>query len=266
MSDISLPTRKRSNSIIPVEFLNDTSDGGMERAALAAVFGVREYTESKIFWNVEEDSIGHYIEEQHNQDTTTTTSYKQAQQQQQQSSSSYTTHRHVSPLTQSKVLPIIPVVSEFDDFWSEVGQNSKQSINTTTKTTHGFNFMEIPTPKDLSNSPPSLFDLIQSNENSNLILWGIIHKNNTIPSTAPSQDTSTIEKKKKSRWSAQQLIPKIIKKKASLQHISSSSAASVCSLVSTPAEESRVIEAATIEKLVEKLTISLGKKKKKKRS
>ncbi|KAI9007583.1 hypothetical protein CLU79DRAFT_840460 [Phycomyces nitens] len=47
---IPAPRRKRNNSIIPLEFLNDTSEGGRERAALATVFGVKDYADSKIFW------------------------------------------------------------------------------------------------------------------------------------------------------------------------------------------------------------------------
>lgn len=49
-SAIPAPRRKRNNSLIPPELMNDNSEGGRERAALATVFGVREYTESKIFW------------------------------------------------------------------------------------------------------------------------------------------------------------------------------------------------------------------------
>lgn len=49
-SAIPPPRRKRNNSLIPPELMNDNSEGGRERAALATVFGVREYTESKIFW------------------------------------------------------------------------------------------------------------------------------------------------------------------------------------------------------------------------
>lgn len=48
--ETALPARrKRNHSIIPVELMNP-SEGGMERAALATVFGVREYTEPKVFW------------------------------------------------------------------------------------------------------------------------------------------------------------------------------------------------------------------------
>ncbi|KAI8065485.1 hypothetical protein BC940DRAFT_83268 [Gongronella butleri] len=48
---IPAPKRARNNSIIPLELLNNTSGGGSrERAALATVFGVAEYSQSKIFW------------------------------------------------------------------------------------------------------------------------------------------------------------------------------------------------------------------------
>ncbi|ORZ01282.1 ras guanine nucleotide exchange factor domain-containing protein [Syncephalastrum racemosum] len=53
------PRRKRNNSLIPPELMNDNSEGGRERAALATVFGVREYTESKIFW---ERQVSHYYD------------------------------------------------------------------------------------------------------------------------------------------------------------------------------------------------------------
>jgi hypothetical protein len=47
----SPPPRKRNNSLIPIELMiNNSSEGGRECAALATVFGVREYTESKVFW------------------------------------------------------------------------------------------------------------------------------------------------------------------------------------------------------------------------
>ncbi|KAK4512842.1 UDP-glucuronic acid decarboxylase 1 [Mucor velutinosus] len=43
--------RKRNNSLIPVELMmNNSGEGGRECAALATVFGVPEYIESKIFW------------------------------------------------------------------------------------------------------------------------------------------------------------------------------------------------------------------------
>lgn len=51
------PRRKRNNSLIPPELMNDNTEGGRERAALATVFGVREYTESKVFW---ERQIAYY--------------------------------------------------------------------------------------------------------------------------------------------------------------------------------------------------------------
>lgn len=43
--------RKRNNSLIPMELMmNNNEEGGRERAALATVFGVPEYIDSKIFW------------------------------------------------------------------------------------------------------------------------------------------------------------------------------------------------------------------------
>ncbi|KAI8080251.1 uncharacterized protein B0P05DRAFT_540554 [Gilbertella persicaria] len=44
------PQRKRNNSLIPIELLNNSGEGGRECAALATVFGVPEYVDSKIFW------------------------------------------------------------------------------------------------------------------------------------------------------------------------------------------------------------------------
>ncbi|KAI9027469.1 hypothetical protein CLU79DRAFT_739344 [Phycomyces nitens] len=48
--ETAIPARKRNNSLIPPELMNDVSEGGRERAALATVFGVREYSELKMFW------------------------------------------------------------------------------------------------------------------------------------------------------------------------------------------------------------------------
>jgi hypothetical protein len=47
----SPPPRKRNNSLIPIELMmNNSGEGGRECAALATVFGVPEYIDSKIFW------------------------------------------------------------------------------------------------------------------------------------------------------------------------------------------------------------------------
>ncbi|KAG2217091.1 hypothetical protein INT45_004080 [Circinella minor] len=63
------PRRKRNNSLIPPELMNDNSEGGRERAALATVFGVREYTESKIFW---ERQVANYYQPSTSTTTATT--------------------------------------------------------------------------------------------------------------------------------------------------------------------------------------------------
>ncbi|KAK4515063.1 uncharacterized protein ATC70_002673 [Mucor velutinosus] len=268
--------RKRNTSIIPLEFRNDTSDGGMERAALATVFGVREYTESKIFWNTDEEPA---------QDITTTTPTTTSTLQRNTSRKSYTSTSHrsstimmqtsgallVSPSSVQassppppvhRSLPKIPVVSEFGDIWSDTyfaaAVDSKAPTAATTLSNTVQHPFQLSPPSDLSDFPLTIFDLLESDENPNLILWGINAKqHSTVPSTAPStadeRDDATPHNKKKSRWSAQQLIPlKKLKKKAS---VDLSNAASVPE-PPTP-EADRVIEAATIEKLVEKLTISL---------
>ncbi|KAL7330158.1 Guanine nucleotide exchange factor lte1 [Mucor circinelloides] len=255
--------RKRNNSIIPLEFRNDTSDGGMERAALATVFGVREYTESKIFWNTDDEPA---------QDITTPTATSTLQRN--TSKKSYTTASHrgstimmqtssvsppiAPPPPQHRTLPKIPVVSEFGDIWSDTqfSATSKEDkepvITDNASKLHPFQLLP---PTDLSDFPLTIFDLLESDENPNLILWGIDAKQHTtIPSTAPStadEREYTTHNKKKSRWSAQQLIPLKLKKKTSVD---------LSSAVPEPPasqEAERVIEAATIEKLVEKLTISL---------
>jgi hypothetical protein len=213
--------RKRSNTIIPFEFRNDTSDGGMERAALATVFGVKEYTESKIFWNADEESILD----------------KPVLLQRSSSKKSYTTIRSTQPtFNREKSLPIIPAVSEFGDIWSETNfdnQSTQQLVQ------------QQGLPEDLSDCPLSLFDLIESDQNTNIILWS------TNSNIEEEGYASSIDgKKKKLRWSKHQFSISKLKKK------SSSSAFAV----SNPTiQETRIIEAATIEKLIEKLTISLGK-------
>lgn len=284
--------RKRNNSIIPLEFRNDTSDGGMERAALATVFGVREYTESKIFWNADEEPAQDTIAT-----TTTTTPTTTSTLQRNTSRKSYTSRRgstimmqtsgvlSVSPssLKQASLpppappvhrsLPKIPVVSEFGDIWSDThfaSASAASAVDSKTPTAtatlpsstanHAF---QLSPPTDLSDFPLTIFDLLESDENPNLILWGIDAKqHSTVPSTAPStadeRDDSTLHNhKKKSRWSAQQLIPlKKLKKKVS---VDLSNTVAVPDEPPAPLlEADRVIEAATIEKLVEKLTISLG--------
>lgn len=253
-------TRKRSNSIIPMEFRNDTTDGGMERAALATVFGVLEYTESKIFWNAEEE-LPTAADEQNNNNTT---GIKQVQRN--LSKRSYTNQRHVSP--NNKVLPSIPVVSEFGDIWSEVNSTFPPYHRLKDKRFSSLkiqideqlqNALDNPLPVDLSDSSISLFDIIQSDEDPNFILWGLSNKQSTIPPTAPYRQQHNVEdeKKKKFRWSAQQLIPSIVKKKSASMYKNNTNGSIHSTTSVVTVEEDRVIEAATIEKLVEKLTISL---------
>lgn len=190
--------RKRNNSLIPIEFRNDTSDGGMERAALATVFGVKEYTESKIFWSHDEPARKSYI-------TGDTESAK------------------------NNNLPLIPVVSAFDDFWAE----TSFTPSTPTPPPPSFN---LSPPADLSDLPLTLFDLLISDDNPNIILWSV-HQ------SVVAADQG--ENKKKSRWSA------TLRKKLSTPNLQQQQP-------QQQIQEHCIIEAATIEKLIEKLTITLG--------
>jgi hypothetical protein len=227
---IDSPVRKRNNSIIPVEFRNDTSDGGMERAALATVFGVKEYTESKIFWNADEESILD----------------RPVLLQRSSSKKSVNTMRSVPPtFTKEKSLPIIPVVSEFGDIWSETNLKKRSTQQ-----------LQQGLPEDLSDYPLALFDLIESDENTNIILWATQQPNNNNNNSNNEEEgyTSSIDgKKKKLRWSTHQFsIPESLKLKKK-------PSSPVFTANNPIQQEIRIIEAATIEKLIEKLTISLGR-------
>ncbi|ORX51971.1 ras GEF [Hesseltinella vesiculosa] len=97
---IPAPKRTRNNSIIPVELLNNTTgSSSRERAALATVFGVPEYSQSKIFWERRRSDAG---------------------QQQTPTDKSHDPHPLVAPNADTAppqfVLPTIPNVSLFNDF------------------------------------------------------------------------------------------------------------------------------------------------------
>ncbi|CAO3698877.1 unnamed protein product [Rhizopus stolonifer] len=180
-----MSSRKRSNSIIPIEFIKDETNGGMERAALATVFGVKEYTESKIFWN-------------HND-----------------------TMPEIRP-KESLSLPLIPIVSEFGDLWpNDVSKETIENENTL----H---------PLDLSGYPTILFDIVKP-DSSPCITWQNV-------SIRPHETTNiTTTSKKRSRWSTELFSNK------KQEHV----------LNEQEKEPQRQIETATLEKLVEKLTVSL---------
>ncbi|RCH86948.1 hypothetical protein CU097_003744 [Rhizopus azygosporus] len=182
-----MSTRKRANSIIPVELIKDTADGGMERAALATVFGVKEYTESKIFWS--SDSI-------------TSVSFK--------------------PFESLCSLPTIPKVSEFGDIWIETDKTHSHLQHEQQCHDRG-----IP-PLDLSDYPLILFDIVKS-DNSPCIIW-----RNT---SNQSHQHETVARKKHI-WSTE-----LFSRKQEP--------------VVTDVPQQREIEAATIEKLIEKMTVSL---------
>jgi hypothetical protein len=244
--------RKRTNSIIPSEFMKDTSSGGMERAALATVFGVKEYTESKIFWNAgqeqEEDATGfkpvqRSVSKRNSRIAMSSSSYNSLLVSDKQSPQNY-------------VLPSIPAVSEFGDIWPDAPKVRQDERHFSTKIQVDSNDpFQVPPPQDLSEYPTSLFDYIKE-DTSCIIIWGADPKQQTIPSSAPEgHDTF----KKMHRWSAQHLMTDIFKIPIKLK--SHSKSQSLSSVNDMTQQVTQVIEAATIEKLIEKLTISLGNKR-----
>ncbi|ORZ18607.1 hypothetical protein BCR42DRAFT_411255 [Absidia repens] len=134
---IPAPKRTRNNSIIPQQLLNDTGGGGRERAALATVFGVLEYSESKIFWERQPRANDmdttqqelYYGHKSHattadtRNDSTITTESSFCPPVSQSSSSPIPTQSSTSPLQQHQstftLLPDIPTVSRFNDILIE---------------------------------------------------------------------------------------------------------------------------------------------------
>lgn len=396
------PRRKRNNSLIPPEFMNDNSEGGRERAALATVFGVREYTESKIFWerqvshyydytgvgtgsrqdlldnedgfvsitsrSVVSTPVGHFRSEsaplsdtysqprdihhvvdsaldQVGSDTTRSTMLKLPPHQ------DTPVADHLSPY----LLPEIPVVSKFsdlvlennntssDDYW--IGPERPLSFASSVDrpptvceyppsitASEAYAGPDIAPPLLFIGYPPAIFDLLRSDEDERIIVWGLdpqvlsasmattaaagqastrrstpmppptTDMNSTVSSTATfrgfsSNTTSATPatpetpKTKHSRWS-NQLIPAMLSKSSlrrsprpgsrmsgflSSRHTDTPDADDTRGLFKFTRRNSRreklvdedtasiktvdipkVIEAATVEKLVEKLTVSLG--------
>lgn len=101
--ETAIPALKltRSNSIIPQQLMDDAGSGGRERAALATVFGVPEYSESNTLWERQtDDDIHHEVPQ-----------YKVSR------SKNHPPLPPSPPLQQSTfvALPTIPTVSRFND-------------------------------------------------------------------------------------------------------------------------------------------------------
>ncbi|KAI9475383.1 MAG: ras guanine nucleotide exchange factor domain-containing protein [Benjaminiella poitrasii] len=240
-------SKKWSNLITPLdESRNTVYDGSsLERAALATVFGVKEYTESKIFWNAEEEE---------KEDCDVTVPPSGSKQVLQNSSSIQNTIQ--------KALPLIPVVSGFDNFFSAEPVYKTKSRSQEQQLASS----------DLSDYPVDIFDWIESDENTNIILWSSdcnneYYSQNTIATTTQQQtvDQKNIESdfrsstlsKKKERWLTQLFVPGSLKLRLQLNLPLIFPSSSLRFPVQNAQEHSRIIEAATIEKIIEKLTVTL---------
>ncbi|KAI7897506.1 ras guanine nucleotide exchange factor domain-containing protein [Cokeromyces recurvatus] len=204
-------SKRRNNSVKPFESTTKNA-GSKERAALAAVFGVEEYTEeSKIVWQDKESDTSEMI---------VPSGLKQV-----------LLRDDVSSIMNRKSFSFMPA----NDSFTNTNKASQEQLLTT--------------PADLSNYSLTIFDQIESDENTRLILWS---SNTTDQQQTEGPDincrSSTLIKKKL-RWSAHHILPSSFKSK--IKYLSP------LSIQNTEKNNNRIIEAATIEKLIEKLTIVL---------
>ncbi|KAI8971895.1 hypothetical protein BDF20DRAFT_915646 [Mycotypha africana] len=344
--------KRHNKSLIPEEFRAAANDGDMERAALATVYGVKEYTESKIFWDNAtlnfEDSIttprdvskaieqyyqqyntsaatirptkapsiyNRKIKDSHDNASYTTvqplahTAMQASNQKVNEPNYPYYIYEHKVPLRSPRLqidstqgipsLPHIPTVSEFGDLFSEtkdafkaksgttdapftIGQQIlKESIAIKYTAAHQTELQ----PSDLSDYPFCIFDLVESDVDSRLIVWGL--QNTARPSVSGTyttinnisrdqsdkeqsgnaRDCCSNEEKQNKRIRFAETFTKLAKRK-SLTTIKPTKHQSHCPTTSSTAvalvksnsnnnSGTLVIEAATIEKLIEKLTITL---------
>ncbi|KAI7861267.1 hypothetical protein BDF14DRAFT_1746979 [Spinellus fusiger] len=223
--ETALPVQrhKRNTSIIPFEFLCDESQGGREQAALATVFGVREYSESKIFWgrqaqdpmagaqqeiesespSVNANSSLEHIpppaavypysprtkENENVQSTIMSPVDSTALSQLPTSPHSSTGSPIATTYTPSSVLekpslPDIPCVSNFHDIFprssgileskSENTSSVKASLSKPTlqEGVETIEPWEVSPPLIFIGYPPAIFDLLQSDQDDRIIVWG----------------------------------------------------------------------------------------------
>ncbi|KAI8337889.1 hypothetical protein BC941DRAFT_501889 [Chlamydoabsidia padenii] len=203
---IPAPIRKRNNSIIPQQLLNDTGGGGRERAALATVFGVLEYSESKIFWERQSggnDTLQHELIYGYNNNangastltndstiTTLSSFFSPLELSSNPASSSPTPSPGPSTFN---LLPDIPTVSQFNDIFMDKDYGTDfirpplvdRSMSSTTiqsamagpmYTLDGFdeetNDQQVSTPLLFIGYPPAVFDLLKPDNDDRIIIWG----------------------------------------------------------------------------------------------
>ncbi|KAI8393436.1 ras guanine nucleotide exchange factor domain-containing protein [Radiomyces spectabilis] len=296
------PLMKRNASLIPTEFMGDGRQGGRERAALATVFGVREYTESKIFWErgtCLSSSADHDYD--HDGDTKHSARSRIADDQ-------HLSNYHPSSKSSNTALfqlPEIPLVSEFGDLLLEDDAifSEAHSIEFASEPSHWSSsytydtaYLQVAPPLVFAEYPPAIFDLLKSDVDSRIIVWG---SDPQAMSASMATVTTPHSEKKKTHGSAAAKIPASTgfatrvtaenvstlkdesprsaryKKMSILQahrlfHIdnrihsiplwkrkSAPKDTPNTSALPTEGETASIIEAATVEKLVEKLTNTL---------
>ncbi|KAI9493589.1 hypothetical protein BDB00DRAFT_822685 [Zychaea mexicana] len=221
----------RCSSVVPPGLTG--TEGGRERAALATVFGVQEYTESNTFWErlvQQHQEEAPVVKEEENKKAKKNASLADATSKNQQRpttittttatnpSSSPSSKKHTisrkplpqAPLPQLKVnsfkpLPDIPNVSKFNDFLieDEHGMDLMFPASPSSVLLHSFsppldhtmtessihssiiltsNMIEeekanganpiIQPPKLFIGYPPAIFDMLKSDDDERIIVWG----------------------------------------------------------------------------------------------
>ncbi|ORX62439.1 ras GEF [Hesseltinella vesiculosa] len=210
--ETAIPSRKkRSHSLIPPELLNH-AEGGMERAALATVFGVREYTEPKVLWEKQLTTPrpDHAIDNTATDGFIAITSHATVAN---PLASPSTSHDGAAPLAietyldsmLSQVgkqqfsttmpngntkfdLPSIPIVSQLDDWWKNPSTTSAfPGRNASSSASHPRSrqdSLETAPPLIFHEYPPAIFDLLKSDSDDRIIIWHY-----EMPATAVSAST-----------------------------------------------------------------------------
>ncbi|KAI8997751.1 ras guanine nucleotide exchange factor domain-containing protein [Pilobolus umbonatus] len=267
---ISSPSRRKRTDT-PTESTLDEC-GGLEKAALATVFGVREYIESTYIWDLKKDpSDSTYI-----RDNKSSHSLNSTIKSNQRSVLNHDINRqkvlpqppvHSTMLPNSvDRLPTIPAISEFGDKWYTAHLENEQSYpNSTTGQRSVESTEKVPVDtrsKDLSDYPLIIYDYIMSDDNKYIILWGVDTKQKTIPPNAPQPiEENNWTPPPLNRQNSIKTKTKWLANKLRLMKQSDNDKDSRTSMNETVPDsynnKNRIIIAATIEKLIETLTKSL---------
>ncbi|CAO3643866.1 unnamed protein product [Cunninghamella blakesleeana] len=236
---IPAPKRGRNNSLIPVGLLNDKGRGNCEQAALATVFGVLEYSESKIFWErlpIEFNNNQHHINDSQLTDYFTNTHSFYSNQNNNNNSHQINNDNNTGSTTDLFQLPDIPTVSKFNDILVNDENGSdllfpsnassvllhsmipklqrtksessiKSSFTFDSNLSHSIQSInnnqlkdafisnesndQVTTPLLFIGYPPSIFDLLKSDDDDRIIIWGPDPKDTSPTSSTTSSSASS---------------------------------------------------------------------------